>query len=364
MPIPATTGTQRTNIWDMKIGDYIKMGSFGGSAWQFNGGTTELPTTGIPYAQNFGDYYFYMIKVAKGILVADRVVQHTVSWDTLNSAKLIEGKTSFIGPRVNPLITADEPIRIRHNYTSITQPLWRAFDGNTATHFDVNYKADGWIIYDMLAPIEFNYFEMDAFDTGIYAILYFELYGSNDDVTYNPIGVYRNTDTSISKATLSFPSVRYRHIKIVGHKCNHGAYTWAREIRLMNGGPLGILRSLTGGVAYADANGNRSFTDQGYGGWPTNNEWNKYIINFPADKISSGKTLEDVFHHKTSFINWCQGTPISGMPKPSGGIPNPSSNIGRIYRYGTSLDWAESSWGTVYNGTSQGFRPVFEYKDV
>lgn len=75
--------------------------------------------------------------------------------------------------------------------------------------------------------------------------------------------------------------------------------------RVIQGKPLlfdntkGIIRSLTGGVAYAAENGNRSYSeDEGggirgevYGACSTNNEWEKYIVNFPLDKVQEGKTV-------------------------------------------------------------------------
>jgi hypothetical protein len=91
MPEPATTGKLCTTIIEMKIGDYIKIGSLNNDGWQFNNGTVELPVAGITYSSSFANYYFYMIKVATGLLVSDRVVQHTATWDTFNTNKLIQG---------------------------------------------------------------------------------------------------------------------------------------------------------------------------------------------------------------------------------------------------------------------------------
>lgn len=115
----------------------------------------------------------------------------------------------------------------------------------------------------------------------------------------------------------------------------------------------GIVRSLTGGVAYADANGNKSSSTNyaGYGAWPTNSEWDKFIVNFPTDLIQSGKTLDDVFHWNNIYT-WCQDTPnITAAP---------STN--RVYR-GSSHP---NRWGYIVSTTvdnTRGFRPVFEYKE-
>ena len=52
----------------------------------------EIPITGS--ATPDGSAYF--IKVAPGLLISDRVVQHSISWDALNSNGYIEGSTNAI----------------------------------------------------------------------------------------------------------------------------------------------------------------------------------------------------------------------------------------------------------------------------
>lgn len=230
MTVPATTGQLRTKIEDMQIGDYIACNytASNGAVGTFsNLGTegTEIPVSSS--AAPNGTFYF--VKVAKGLLVADRVVQVSISWDTLNAGKFIEGKTMTLG-------------------------------------------------------------------------------------------------------TTS-----------------------------------GILRSLTGGVAYADENGNKSLTEQGYGGWPTNNEWDKYIVNFPQDKIHPGKTLDDVFHWM-GVASWCQDTAINGMQinKTSQNVvTNSTRRICRGSHSDTSEMLVTDVWATPYGYVDRkvGFRPVLEYKE-
>lgn len=212
MPVPATTGKLKAFIQDMQIGDYI-IGSFkSGVGWQIGDtqGTSEIPVTGTPASSPNG--YFYYIKVSKGLLIADRVVHHSVSWDSLNSN---------------------------------------------------------------------------------------------------------------SKAIQGFPIVQ--------------------------NGVNGIIRSLTGGVAYADSSGNKSTTDLGYGAFPVNNEWDKFIVNFPQELIQSGKTLDDVFHYGSAYT-WIQDTPIN--------VLNTSDK--RIIRgYVKSNHFGIDASAT--SSTIIGFRPVFEY---
>lgn len=95
MPAPNTGGVLRSRIQDMKVGDYIVWKS-NGTAYIMDGsieGYTERPITGatdtaMPYAGT----YWYGIKVDRGLIIADRVIHHTISWNQLNTWELIEGK--------------------------------------------------------------------------------------------------------------------------------------------------------------------------------------------------------------------------------------------------------------------------------
>ncbi|MCM3256973.1 hypothetical protein M3664_04160 [Paenibacillus lautus] len=231
MAMPATTGQLRTRIQDMQIGDYI-YGYYDKSTSSWGAGQqkgVEFPVMGLP-ASSFDTGFFYYIKVDIGLLIADRVVQNTQSWDSLNgSSRVIQGR-----PEV--------------------------FDGVS-----------------------------------------------------------------------------------------------------------GILRSLTGGVAYADANGNMSSTDQGFGAWPTDNEWDKYIANFPVKYLQSGKNLDDVFHWR-EVQNWCQDTPVNGLTGPDVFHATPSARIrrGNPKAYNNS-NYPITSVSPTLSSQSynyMGFRPVFEYKEV
>ncbi|MEK3922244.1 hypothetical protein [Paenibacillus sp. FSL K6-2393] len=100
MVVPATAGQLRENLSDMKIGDYIvwKYDNtisgyiFGGST----NGYTEIPLTGNPLASMPLKYFWYAIKVDKGLLIADRVTSNTITWDWLNSNKFVEGSPRII----------------------------------------------------------------------------------------------------------------------------------------------------------------------------------------------------------------------------------------------------------------------------
>lgn len=115
-------------------------------------------------------------------------------------------------------------------------------------------------------------------------------------------------------------------------------------------GISGIIRSLTGGVAYADANGNSSTTDQSKGAFPTSNEWDRYIVNSTLDgKITAG---DDNVWHWSGINTWCQDTPSVSI----------IASTNRTWRGNTALNRYSYQVSSTSN-TAHGFRPVFEYKE-
>lgn len=108
MGVPATTGNEKQHISEMRKNDYIKVQATSLDNWLVGDAvtsTTELSTSGVVWATSGIPFqqYFYMIKVDKGLLIADRIWQHTVSWDTLNVNFLIEGRAIIIDDIVGQL---------------------------------------------------------------------------------------------------------------------------------------------------------------------------------------------------------------------------------------------------------------------
>ncbi|WP_340401296.1 hypothetical protein [Paenibacillus sp. FSL H8-0079] len=230
MAVPATTGQLREKLSDMEIGDYIvwKYDNtingyiFGGSTT----GYTEIPLTGNPLASMPLKYFWYVIKVDRGLLIADRVVNNTITWDWLNSNKFVEGSPRII------------------------------------------------------------------------------------------------SETS------------------------------------------GIVRSISGGVGYADANGKLSMKDLGLGAFPNNNEYDKYIMK---SSLGGKATPNDdnVWHHHNVFC-WAKETPVLGSWTTNKGTALTANSTSRIVRGFESRD---DNRGVAFTGGSAsqnyiGFRPAFEYKEV
>lgn len=227
MPEPNTGGNLRTSIAEMEVGDYIKCHANTSDApptlygFGEDKSFAEMPVTGA----NSGNYFFYFVLVEKhevgGLLIADRVIRHSISWDVLNSSEYIEGKN----------------------------------------------------------------------------------------------------------------------------------YQWPTEFAVPD--KTGILRSLGGGNSYADANGNSSKTDAGLGAWPTDNEWDTYIVK---KDYGTGAGRDDVWHWN-GVGSWVQETPING-------IAGNSSNAGSRWSKGWTVHHSGGSNGSAEYRSNLGFRPCFEYEEV
>lgn len=220
MGVPQTTGVERKSIREMKKNDYIKVQATALDNWLVGDAVIaieELSTNGVAWATSGDPFskHFYLIKVDKGLLVADRIWQHTVSWNTLNINFLIEGRA----------VTID--------------------------------------------------------------------------------------------------------------------------------GINGQLRSLTGGVAYADDNGNLTLTQVNEYGYPVDNEYDKYI---------NGK---EYFNYKNCYT-WCKETPVLGnWVNVGNGVSSSSSSSMRIGRGFDNRDiypYMTRDISTLSNDY-YGYRPVFEYSE-
>ena len=187
--------------------------------------------------------------------------------------------------------------------------------------------------------------------------------GSTEGYTERP--VIGASDTAMPYAMTYWYGIKVDQGLIVSDRVIHTSISWTQlnTWELIEGKPLtlldgtlGVFRSLGGGNAFADANGNRATTDQGFGGWPTNNEWDTYIVK---KDYGNGAGRDDVWHwtnHK--WGTWVQETPS--------GLMN-SSNSRRVIR-GTNGSVAKVDGLAFDTATSissyMGFRPVFEYREV
>lgn len=116
---------QRTKLEDMQDGDCIpcrytaKSSGAAGYFSEFGTCTAdEIPVTGTATPNGL----FYFVKVDDGLLIADRNIQHTISWDVLNNAKLVEGGGYYYSERDKVITRITKGGRIQLPYTSTLKP--------------------------------------------------------------------------------------------------------------------------------------------------------------------------------------------------------------------------------------------------
>lgn len=133
----------------------------------------------------------------------------------------------------------------------------------------------------------------------------------------------------------------------------HDGVMWADGIR---------IRMPSGGVAYRNASGNIGLTDANLGSWPVNNDWDRYVLGFPLERIQEGKTALDVFNISDTTCTLTCDTPHLNLG-PSTSRVQRGTYIYSGKRYGVN---EKSMLFNASTGADRviGFRPVFEYEEV
>lgn len=316
----------------------------------------EIPVTGTPTP----DGLFYFIKTDKGLLIADRVIQTNISWNVLNAAKYIEGTNIIFNPFAN--LTSNNSKGVVVSVSSVyssTYDAWHAFDGiwnstNGSTSCwssDSLYRDGGqWLKIDFGTENQktINSISLRSanYSGNITILKNWILYGSTNDVEYTQITL-GTQPMDYNEHTYNFPNTnayRYYRINVISNYAGDTMYFGG--ISEMKLGTINMLiRSLSGGCAYADANGNKSTTDCSKGAWPTTNEWDKYIVSSNLNgTITPGD--DNVWHWK-GIASWCKDTSIA----------NNAYRVGRGYEFLNTYTYTSSA----ANSTLWSFRPCLEY---
>jgi hypothetical protein len=315
---------------------------------------------------------FYFIKVAKGLLIADRVIQHSISWEKLNINKYIEGCTiKRYTPNLIPIMTSATSSSgsvICSGNNSDWYPNsaaeYKAFDGNNNSAWLAPKVYYGYIGYKFVNKTRVRKYIVVVGDNNS-APRDWTFSGSNDGSTWVTLDTKNNyydwSDTGYVKEFEIINNDYYYYYRLNG-SANLRDNTRSLQIQELSMFDISdsdtnnefIVRSLSGGVAYADANGRSSLTDVGRGAWPVTNEWDKYIVNSDLNgKITKGD--ENIW--KTNLWSWTNSTGILNL---TDDLSNISTNVHRVVRGGTSnlrLGVGNSSLSTSVAG---GFRPVLE----
>jgi hypothetical protein len=345
----------RTKIEDMNVGDMIpcRYTATSGVAGYFSElGTcisAEIPITGTATP----DGKFNFIKVDKGMLIADRVVQTAISWDTLNAIKYTYGfdmdKSLAISESINAANYGDVQVTsniatgwhaFSKDYTYYTYPNdW--VNGIITTYFptgkkitNINVKNPTWSSYPGLGSFEF-YGSYNNVDFVLLCGGSTPTIGSYDYIISNPQNYTYYKFACTSNNLYIYIKLRYY--------CKDPAFNKS------------MIRSLSGGNAYLGTDGKAGLTDKGLGAWPVNNEWDKYIVNSDlGGKITPGD--DKVWHWGTASFS--KDTPILNI-NINTVVSTASNRMARGYLDVKRLN-APASGATF---TTIGFRPVLEYPE-
>lgn len=374
MPVPATTGSLKARVIDMKIGDYIPL-SYNGSKFIFSeAGKSECPVAGVTNSSGASlNTFVYMVKVAKGLLIADRVWIQNISWGTLNTSKYIERLPNNINEI--PVMTSNTTPSGVASASSVygANDAWKSFN-NTPTATSINYCWEtpdgiktGWIQYQFPSErIITSYSVWASYSWTSKAPKSWTFEASNDGISWTVLHTVNDSFAWSSNERKFYycgndkPFLYYR-LNITAS--SGGTALAINEFEMYSS--AGNIRSLTGGSCHADASGNMSKTKPSpyYGLWPKNNEWDTYVVNFPESLIQSGKTLNDVFHWAEGVATFVQDTPVTGMISWDGSTL--ANNSYRLLRGSWMADLSDprrvamiTLSASTING---GWRPAFEY---
>jgi hypothetical protein len=375
--------TVKSLLENMDIGDCIpcRYTATSGAAGTFSElGTcvaTEIPISGTVTP----DGLFYFIKIDKGILVADRVIQTNISWNVLNAAKYIEGVTpqsqdyTIVSPRNMTGYNTPSPYVVTVSAVNGTDYGWKAFDDGTITRsiwYTTSTPPSGghWLkIYLGEKKKVTDLFLGNFIVSGAsYSVKDYELYGSNDNIDFTLI--LKGTQSNVSSYSRhSFDAVEYSYYRLnllnsyYASINNVGVYQMALGVHSSTMGNNVKIRSLSGGNAYLGTDGKASLAYGSIGAYPINNEWDRYIVKSDlGGKISPGDN--NIWNWKDTVFSWCDDTLTNGFVSAENGTANNSWRAARcdhplVSHVVDAMNGITSSHVSQYIG----FRPVLEYPD-
>jgi len=290
-----------------------------------------------------GDFYFIMVDDWNGKkrLIADRNIQHTISWDTLNLAGITSGsgiKTRFPNNSLVPKLTnntGSNGFPIASGIYSTTYDMWKAFDGSFFG--DTNRWAcngnSAWLGYKFNKKTAVNLFSITVQDhsdrTADPASLKIEV--SDDGTSWSTIATFTNIPAWKIRET------RYFEVN------NKNSYFYYR-VNVTVSGSVSSIQEL--GMYYYEEpffeydikvpSGGINTTDK-------DNDWDRYIVNSTLNNT--------VIAGSNSVWNWSGIYSVTSTTQNSAGS--------RTVRGKGSV--SENSYVSTSNATAtQGFRPMLE----
>lgn len=300
-----------------------------------------------------GDFYYIMVEDWNGKkrLVADRNIQHSISWDVLNASGIASGSglPLHFFESVMPAMTGpSDPIPysiIQSSQYSNTYAGWNAFDKKESTYWQA-LTTPAWLQVETEDIRGISAYSIKGFGgTGYYPRAW-NLLGSNDGSVWIIVDSRSGvtwTDKERKVFNLSKESSYKKYkFEISSNQANSNGYINIAEIELLLN-PIKefnfTTRLLTGGTIKAD-----------------DNEWEKHIV-----KSTLGETT---IAGDNSTWNW-SGTVRAWT---STTYASASYNNRRVQRGGSSVDnfitQDNNLVVTSSSSTSNGFRPVLEIESL
>jgi len=322
-------------------------------------GSCDLAEIPIP-ANAAPDGRFYFIKVSKGLLVADRVVQSYIKWSDLNTYGYIHGHRPYTN--AVPAMTGPTSPRGKASASSVYDSNYYAylcFDNADANPWSSKNTAyPHWVAYEFPITIAIDGYAVTnkGVASSINPPTSWILQGSVDAINWENLDSRTVTWSGIEtkKFTINnskkFITYRlYCTAGIISTKCSISKLEFLCILK-----PYGsiLVRSIFGGCAYADSNNKFSNADMNSGLWPVGNEWDTYIRKSTLNgKITPG---DDNVWHTTSIGTLCIERPTSGLSLVT------STAITR----GGSVGLLGCTQEPIINASlAYGFRPVLEYME-
>lgn len=398
--------TQKTSIDDMEIGDCIPCKYTAGTSRAIGyfsqlgtGISNEIPVLGSVTPNGL----FYFIKADKGLLIADRMIQSTISWNAINAAKYIEGR---YGNNDTYYSGSNSGLLLSNNYTSnftlvsssnlqVTGRSSSAGTGQWNRSISINNNVSSFYL-------KFKFKQITMASLGLYlhhnntttnniigmsisrnSISNGSIIVYNGDLINKDIQIYGNKETGelvihIDRQLIYYGSIAYigsnwggpvfQQVYATNSTTNATIEFEYYTLNLYNNGTSSILflnkdmiiRSLSGGNSYIGSDGGSKSSIQfsnGWplGAWPPSNEWDKYVMhsNLNGKIVPGDNTIWN-----RSYYSWCRETPVNGLKRPDGLLGSNSSRVERGAADGDLFNGA--TWaGNQYVG----FRPVIEYVD-
>ncbi|WP_146217188.1 MULTISPECIES: hypothetical protein [Paenibacillus] len=368
---PKTGGILRNRITDMEVGDYIRCGysATSAAAGKFFGlgidtFGSEIPRDGTTIPNG----YFFFIKVKEGLLVADRVVQYGVSWFVLNNSGYTQG--SNFNYSLIPIMANDTSPALNtpaNGWFSASGTLstaylaWKASDGVDGAWGWLlpNNVKQGWIEYRFYKPVTVKAYSLKSTTnpTSMPSVWRLEGWDGSSWVTLDTrrYSGWLSTEERIYEADNNRPYSRYRIN--MDRNDGHANYLGIGKLKFMSE-PLNTkIKMLTGGIAYMSHYSYPTQTDEGFGMFPADNEWDEVIANSPWDGSMWGYT-SGAFD-----AEWTADTPYSGFTGQPGGFQMDSQGRTVRGRQGDPKNYW-STLGTYTSPSKIGFRPALEYKYI